>query len=229
MPGEKGIMTRVILVVTAVCALSAAVRADSGDSASAEDFEPLFNGVNLVGWLATSGHARDWSVEDGEIVVSGRSPDGARKLRTATKYESFELRLEFMVAEGGNSGVFFRMGEEDLGLEIQLLDDSAAKHRDLKDWQYSGSLYGMAAPARRVSRSSGEWQDMIVHLKGQELSIALNGSWIVETNLDEHLSSEEASDWHEPLRRTSGYLGLQNYGTETRFRNIGIRRLDTPY
>ncbi len=200
--------------------------ADSAASAREDGFDPLFNEVNLVGWMVTEGHARDWKVEDGQMVVHGRSAGAAGELRTAKKYESFELQLEFMVAEGGNSGVFFRMGENDMGLEVQLLDDEAPEHANLRDWQYTGALYGLAGPVRRVSRSAGEWQEMTIRLQGQALSVSLNGNRIVETNLDDFVSAEGAATWQEPLQRSSGYLGLQNYGNETRFRNIRIRTLD---
>jgi hypothetical protein len=216
----------VVLTVATILLWPTGNLAASQASAPGEGFEPLFNGVNLVGWMVTNGHARDWSVGEGEMVVNGRSAGAAGELRTAKKYGSFELRLEFMVSEGGNSGVFFRMGEDDMGLEVQLLDDYSPNHANLYDWQYTGALYGMAAPARRASRSAGEWQEMTIRLQGQGLSVTLNGNRIVETDLARFVSDEAAADWQEPLRRSSGYLGLQNYGNETRFRNLRIRTLD---
>ena len=217
-------MIRAILVVAALLSLSVPAAAGAEAPDAGKGFEPLFNGVNLAGWMVRSGHARDWRVDNGEMVVTGRSAGAARELRTAEEFGSFELMLEFKMDEGGNSGVFLRMGEDDAGLEIQLLDDYAPKHAELKDWQYTGALYGMAAPERRVNREAGRWQEMVIRLRGQELSVTLNGHRIVETNLDEFISDEEAATWQAPLQRVRGNLGLQNYGTETRFRNIGILR-----
>lgn len=217
--------TKTVLSFLGVLSLATACAASPLPPAPGDGFYPLFNGVNFAGWMTTAGHARDWRVENGEMVVSGRSPEAARELRTARKYGDFELRFEFMVSEGGNSGLFFRMGETDAGLEIQLLDDYAPRHSDLRDWQYSGALYGMAGPSQRVSGKAGEWQNMIVRLQGQELSVVLNGVEIVDANLDEFAADESATRWHEFLRRTDGYLGFQNYGNETRFRNVWILSL----
>lgn len=190
------------------------------------DFRPLFNGVNLVGWTVASGHGRDWRAENGEMVVSGRSEGGARILRTAETYSDFELRLEFKLAEGGNSGVFLRMDEEEAGMEIQLLDDYAPMHEGLKEWQYTGPLYGVVGPARRVSEPAGEWQSMIIRLEGRHLTIVLNDAVVVETSLDSHERDEVEERRKGDLKRPAGSVGLQNYGVEARFRNLSIRLLD---
>ncbi len=193
-----------------------------------EQFLPLFNGVNLVGWKVRTHHGRHWSVENGELVVGPNKRDaegGARVLCTADKYRNFEISFDFMVSAGGNSGFHFRLGDDaDDGLEIQLLDDYAEKHANLKPWQYCGSLYGMAAPSERVSRPAGEWQTMVVRLVDQDLTITLNGTQIVQTNMEQYIT--EVPDRSESLKRREGYLGFQNYGVPTRFRNVMIRVLD---
>lgn len=190
-----------------------------------EGFQPLFNGVNLVGWQARGGHARDWFVESGEIVVNVRSENGGRMIHTVDQYENFELRLEYLVSEGANTGVFMRMGEDGEGLEIQILDDYAERHADLRDSQYTGSLYGMAAPNRRVSKPAGEWQTMNIRVQGQNLTVAVNGTEVVRTDMDQYLATTTNQMRLDALRRRRGYLGLQNYGVPVRFRNIEIREL----
>ncbi len=218
------------LVPIGVCLLvgllaMAGVRAQNEEAD--DGFKPLFNGVNLVGWDTTNGHGKDWKAENGELVVTGRTTGYARNLHTARMYRDFELSLDFLLAEGGNSGVHIRLNDDGTdALEIQLLDDYAEKHANLKEWQYCGSLYAMAAPSQRVSKPAGEWQSMQVHLEGQHLTITLNGTQIVDTSLDLYIDGEEIPKARiEALKRESGYIGLQNYGDPVRFRNVKIRDL----
>ena len=172
-----------------------------------EGFESVFNGTDLSGWSAAPG----WAAEAGLLKVVGSGHD----LWLESAYESFDLRFDFVMGPGGNSGLFFRRG----GLEVQLLDDYADKHADLKEWQYCGSLYGFAGPAERVSKQPGEWQSMAVRLEGQQLTIVLNGVAVVEADLDRIGS-------HAGFAPGPGRLGFQNYnGSGVRFQNIRIKTL----
>jgi len=175
------------------------------------DFEALFNGENLDGWT----DAKGWTAEDGELVVIEKGDN----IFTEKEYENFHLRFEFNVAGGANSGVFIRRAN----LEIQLLDDFAEKHADLEDWQYSGSLYELAAPASRVSKKPGEWQSMEIKLAGQHLTITLNDTEIVNADLDELVEKSN----HKGLKPGPGRIGFQNYnGTSVKLRNIKIREIE---
>lgn len=63
----------------------------------------------------------------------------------------------------GNSGVFFRAGEDDPKIflsapEMQILDDE--KHRDgQSDLTSAGSNYGLHPARRGIVKSAGEWSD----------------------------------------------------------------------
>ena len=176
-----------------------------------EGFTRLFNGKDLTGWRNTDG----WAVDDGLLKVAGPGSN----LFTDDEYESFELYIEFTISEGGNSGVFFRRA----GLEIQLLDDYADKHANLKDWQYSGALYGFAAPSERVSKPAGRWQTMRMRLDGQHLTVILNGTKIIDANLDDY---KKEGDSHPGLEPGPGRIGFQNYsGSGIAFRTILLREI----
>ena len=189
-----------IVSVFAACTFLAIAGAEDG-------FEPIFNGEDFSGWKNTDG----WAAEDGMLKVVADGGD----IWTEEEYESFELRFEFNVSEGGNSGVFFRRA----GLEVQLLDDYADKYADLKDWQYCGSLYGLVAAGERASKCAGEWQAMWIGLDGQQLTVILNGVRIVEADLDE-------LEGHAGLAPGPGHIGFQNYrGSEIKLRNIELHEL----
>jgi len=202
----------------------AAVLRDTTLDTPPAHFTPLFNGKDLTGWTPVGGGAEAWGVEDGLLYTTGS--EGGGWLSTEKTYGDFELELEFKVPQGGNSGVFLRAPREGnpafAGLEVQVLDDFADKYTELKPWQFCGSVYSVAAPARRVTRSAGDWQHMRIRCEGPAVSVTLNGHPIVQTDLTEH---EDKLEEHPGLARHEGYIGLQNHGSRVEFRRIWIRPL----
>ena len=77
------------------------------------EFETLFDGSGLDGWK----HAGNWVVE-GDTVT--RTKRGGSLVYAARKIpDDFELRFEWKVARGSNSGVYYRPGQ----YEYQILDN----------------------------------------------------------------------------------------------------------
>lgn len=191
--------------------------------AAADEWRPLFNGKDLSGWTVGAGSIDNWGAEDGILFCKG---GGGGWLSTADEYANFELMLEFRVPEGGNSGVFLRAPHEGnpayTGMEVQVLDDHAERYASLRPDQYTGSIYGVAAPSERVTRKAGEWQEMRIVCDGRRVRVTLNGTQIVDENLDDHKDKFEE---HPGLTRTAGYIGLQNHGSRLDYRNINIRVL----
>jgi hypothetical protein len=192
-------------------------------SAGAVEWKPLFNGKDLTGWQAVDGPIESWKTENGLLYCSG---GGGGWLSTAEQYANFEVELQFRVPPGGNSGVFLRAPREGnpafAGMEIQILDDEAPEYAKLQPFQYCGSVYGIAAPKARVSKPADEWQKMHIVCNGRKVQVTLNDTLIVDTNLDDHRDQEGP---HPGIKRTVGYVGLQNHGTRLDFRNIRLRVL----
>ena len=67
-----------------------------------------------------------------------------------------------------------------------------------------------------MSKSSGEWNKMIVTCKSHHLQVKLNGVKIVDIELDETPMKD---------RPLEGYIGLQDHGEPNNlyFRNIKIK------
>lgn len=122
-----------------------------------EGFVLLFDGKTSKGFRGvykTAFPEKGWEVKDGEIThlkaAGGESVSGG-DIVTEKEYSSFELRLEFKLTEGANSGIKYFVVENDpthkgsaIGCEFQLLDDE--KHPDAKNGKDGnrtiGSLYG---------------------------------------------------------------------------------------
>lgn len=184
-------------------------------------FGELFNGENLDGWEVVGDHAESWGVENGILYTDGV---GGGWVSTTSVYDDFIFEMEYRVPVGGNSGVFIRAPREGnpayQGLEIQILDDDAERYANLQPWQYTGSIYDVLAPSKRVTKPAGEWQQMKIVAEGPKIQVTLNGEIILSANLINHL---EKADGHPGLVQRSGYIGLQNHSDRVDFRNITVR------
>ena len=184
----------------------------------------LFNGIDLSGWRLIRAQTGSWKVDQGILYTEG---EGGGWLSTEKEFGNFKLELEYRVPPGGNSGVFLRaprLGDAAYaGMEIQVLDDYAQKYADLKPWQYTGSIYGVQAPGRRVSKPANQWQKMEIFCQGTIVQVTLNGELIIDTDLIEHMNK---ANNHPGLKRRKGYIGLQNHSSKIEYRNIRIKELD---
>jgi hypothetical protein len=194
-----------------------------GSTVSAGEWKLLFNGKDLTGWQVVDAAKDSWRAVDGMLQCTG----GGGWISTSQQYANFELELEFRVPEGGNSGVFLRAPHEGnpayQGMEIQVLDDHAEQYAKLKPTQYTGSIYDVVAAQPRVTKKPGEWQKMVIVAKGRHVTVNLNGTKIIDANLDDH---PEKNASHPGLKRETGYLGLQNHGSPLDYRNLRIRTFE---
>jgi hypothetical protein len=187
------------------------------------DHEALFNGQDLSGWDGAEGPADAcWSVLEGALVCSGEK---GTWLRSTREYDDFNLRLDYQLAPGGNSGVYVRVpangahhrdhdSQPPAGFEVQVLDDADRQYGSLKDFQYSASIYDICGAQPRVSRPAGEWNSLEINCRGQQVMTVHNGRIVTKVSETTHPLLA--------LRSTKGYLGLQNHSTVVRFRHLRI-------
>lgn len=213
---------RKLLLISAVYLVSASIWPLC---AFGGDWKPLFDGKDLSRWKAMGENANAWKIENGVLRVLEKGD----WLSTLEEFSDFDLELDFrLVSKGANSGVFIRAPHEGYpaytGLEIQLLDDEAPEHRDLKPYQYTGSVYGIAAPSSKASKGIGEWQRLQIGCRGPNIKVALNDTEIVKVNLEKHVNQK---DKFPGVLRRKGHIGLQSYGNpgEVQFRNIRVRTI----
>jgi hypothetical protein len=181
-------------------------------------FRSLFNGKDLTGWEgATQPASSCWKVEDELLVCTG---ERGTWLRTQEQFGDFNLRFEYRLLAGGNSGIYVRVPEDGnhhgdgAGVEIQLLDDHAERYRDLKPYQYCGSVYAIVPADPRVSRPAGRWNSMEIECRGTSYRVVHNGIEVIRADVDDY--PELAG------RLVHGYLGLQNHNEEVWFRNLRV-------
>ena len=204
-------------------------------------FTSLFNGKDLTGWVygrraggAENKSGKGYQVEDG--VIYSTKEDGGN-LYTAKEYSDFILRFDVRLTENANNGIGIRAPLEGdaayVGIEIQVLDDGGSQYTNLKPYQYHGSVYGMVAPKRGFQKPVGEWNSEEITAKGRQITIKLNGTTIVDANLDD-VKDEEMLKSHRDLSKpegsrgianTKGHIGFLGHGARVEFRNIRIKEL----
>lgn len=184
-------------------------------------YTSLFNGHDLHGWKVLDGNLNVWGAQDGILYVKG---EGGGWLMTEKEYGDFDLRLEYRMSREANSGVALRApmhGDPAYqGMEIQLIDD--VNWKGLRPTQFTGSIYDVVPPSVHVSRPIGEWNQMHITARGRQITVQLNGTVIVNANLDEHRGR---ADKHPGLLRTKGHLGLQSHTSRVEFRDLYVKQL----
>jgi hypothetical protein len=193
----------------------------------AQGFVPLFNGKDLQGWKRYDVKNDVWSVAGKMIVCSGKN--GGGWLGTDRDYANFELRLEYRLVAGGNSGVYIRAPQKGwisrAGMEIQILDDFHPKYANLDFYQYTGSIYHVVAPTRRASNKAGKWNKMVIRAEGRQVVVILNGTKIVDADLARCLRDGHVAKEHPGLARKTGRIGLQSHTDRVEFRNLRIKEM----
>jgi HEAT repeat protein len=192
----------------------------------ADGFVSLFNGSNLDGW---QGNKTDYYVENGEIVVQPKR-GGHGNLFTEKEYSDFNYRFEFQLTPGANNGLGIRAPLEGdaayVGMELQILDNTAPIYANLKEYQYHGSVYGVIPAKRGYQNPIGEWNTEEVIVKGSQVKVILNGTVIVNGNIKEASKNGTLDHKDHPgLKRNKGYIGFLGHGSELKFRNIRIKDL----
>lgn len=193
-----------------------------------EGFVALFNGHDLSGWDVFDGKTAAWQATEGEIRCTA---PGGGWLQTIDTYSDFELRFEYRLSPGCNSGVSLRFpgqGNPSLqGLEIQLLDDKAEKYLGISPTQATGSLYFAAAPSRTdVAKPSGEWNQCVIECRGTQVTVAINGETV--NTIDLEAVGEKATAGGQSaasLRSPTGVIALQSHSTRVDFRQVMVKDL----
>lgn len=208
------------------------------------EWTTLFDGSSFEGWHYYNGGeiGEPWKIEDGAMVFypPETRPEGASyNLVSDKEFTNFVLTLEWNIAEGGNSGIFWGVKEDEkygqpylTGPEIQVLDDE--RHPDAKNGtdRLAGALYDMVSPSAKAVKPAGEWNavEIMINHKTNEGHVMLNGTKIVEFPVegpgwDALVADSKFADWEGFGAFKTGKIGLQDHGDKVAFRNIKIKEL----
>lgn len=201
----------------------------------------LFDGSTLTGWKTynRTDMATSWGVKDGAIFLDakkGRSDIAKGDLVTLEDYDDFEFTAEWKISDCGNSGIMYRIVEDQkykqpylTGPEMQVLDNKC--HPDAKIITHrSGDFYDVMASKTENVKPAGEWNSVRIIMKGYKLEQWQNGVRQIKLTLgsDEINAIVEKSKWKNQKdwgKALIGKIGLQDHGDAVWFRNIKIRSL----
>lgn len=188
------------------------------EAESAAGFEALFNGRDLDnGWE----HNGNWKVEGAVITREGKG--GSLVYRAKKIPDDFELRFQWKVAKGSNSGVYYRPGQ----YEYQILDNGV--HNDGKNPRTSAaSLYFCMAPSHDATKPIGEWNEGRIVCKGTIIQHWLNSKKVIHFDYSDskwafNIDMLEKRGAKLPAR--GAHLSLQDHGDPVWYRAIKLRTL----
>lgn len=200
----------------------------------------LFDGKSLKGWhlFNTTSEIKTWKIEEGSLVcLGGKGPSGSGDIFTDQTYADFELRWEWKVNKGSNSGIFYHVIEDskykraiETAPEYQIIDDINYPAK-LEDSQKAGANYGMHTPAQsKQLKPIGEWNTSRLIFKKGRVEHWLNDIRIVNFrawNKDWTKRKTEGKwkDYPDYGLSKVGRIGLQDHGNKAYFKNIEIREL----
>ena len=180
----------IALVTIGILSSSSPVKEKETES-NTDKWESIFDGETLNGWhrFNRKGIAPIWTAKDGVLTFDpALRPKGdyIHDIVSDKIYKSFQLSIEWNIAEGGNSGIFWAVQEGEshnkpysTGPEIQVLDNE--RHPDAKanpNYHQAGALYDMVQPTKDVCKPAGEWNHIILTIdhNKNEGSVKLNGT-----------------------------------------------------
>ena len=193
---------------------------------AAAEFESLFDGQSLDGWVLLDKQGEGYVASEGKLVATRNS---GGNLMTAAEYDDFVFRFEFRLESGSNNGLCIRcplvsrrLAYE--GNELQIIDNSAERYKDIKSWQKHGSLYNVAPAKTGALKPVGEWNSQEVTVEGSLVQVVLNGTKILDFDISE-VTNRATLARHPGLKRTSGHIGFLGHNEPVEFRNIFVKRL----
>ena len=189
-----------------------------------DGFVPLFDGKTLDGWI---GDYKGVKAKDGMIVIE----QGCRgAMLTEKKYGDFVLRFDFRLHPGSNNGLIIRSPKDKTppndGMELQIIDNSAEKYANLKEYQYHGSLYYVAPAKRGFQKKVGEWNSQEVSCIGSKLKVTLNGTVILDVDMNDFDPNNTIAHHPVPaLRYPEGHIGFLSHNDPIEVRNVRIKEV----
>jgi len=208
-----------------------------------EGWKLLFDGKTSAGWRGAYRDAfpsTGWEIRDGMLIVlesGGGEAAAGGDIVTVDEYSNFELKVDFKLTEGANSGIKYFVTEAQpkspgsaIGLEYQLLDD--ARHPDAKlginGNRTLASLYDLIPAHDKKVNPIGEWNEARILVQGKHVEHWLNGVKVLEYERGgkeflAHKAESKFKDMKDFGEAEKGHILLQDHGNRVFFRNIEIR------
>lgn len=183
----------------------------------------LFDAAHAANWKNVDDETKIFELNDGMFHVFPIGP--MRQIGyLGEEFGDFELHLEFKLAKGTNSGVFFRSDAKNpvyAGFEVQVLDDAGT----LPNKNGSGAIYDVATPMFNMALPAGDWNSYDITCKGPNVQVVVNGWKVLDVDLSK--LTMPVGKFGTPLATLpqKGHILLQDHGGEAWYRNVVVKKI----
>jgi hypothetical protein len=204
-----------------------------------EGWKLLFDGSDTKGWHDYNKKTIDnaWDVNEEALHLNAsKKTDDTRDIVSKGEFKNFDLKMQWKISEGGNSGIIFLVHEAPeysesyvTGPEMQVLDN--ARNDDAKNYKHrAGDLYDLIASSSEPVHPAGEWNNVEIKLKNGKLDFYMNGVHTVSTtmwnaNWDKLVKGSKFAKMPGFAKYKSGHIDLQCHGYDVWYRNIKIKKI----
>jgi len=207
----------------------------------------LWDGETTENWRGArldSFPDKGWVIENGVLTVlstGGEESTAGGDIVTIDTYGAFELKVDFKLTEGSNSGIKYYVDTDlnkgpgsSIGLEYQILDDE--RHPDAKLGNHEGSrtlasLYDLIqADTNKPENPIGEWNSAFITSKNGHVEHWLNGVKVLEyergsADFRKLVAESKYAKWPNFGEAERGHILLQDHGDRVSFKNVKIRTI----
>lgn len=196
----------------------------------ADGWQLLFDGESLEHFRNFKGEgiSEKWVVADGTFTLTEK---GGGDILTKEQYGAFELKLDYKISPGGNSGLMYHVLETEktpwmTGPEVQIQDNVEGK-----DPQKAGWLYQLYPSETDATNPAGEWNTLHIVITPGKCVHYMNGTKYCEyvkgsAEWDEKVAASKFSKFENFGKPTKGHINLQDHGNVVSFRNVKLKPLD---
>jgi CubicO group peptidase (beta-lactamase class C family) len=195
----------------------------------------LFDGKTTTGWR----NFRKQTISNGWQVIDGalrRVDKSAGDIITTEQFDNFVLELDYKVPPHANSGIMYRVSEDEArapltGVECQILDNTDPKGDPQKSgWAYA--LYQPPPDAKSgkpldATRPVGRWNHIRLVCTGSHVEHWMNGVKYCEYEIgsadwNQRVANSKFAKWPKFAQYKVGHIALQGDHGDVCFANIKL-------
>jgi hypothetical protein len=199
----------------------------------------LFDGTTLNGWhtFGSASVSPKWSVDSGIIHFNPATKGDDGDLVSNDSFANFDLKIDWKIAKGGNSGILFYVQDDKAkyedtyktGPEMQVLDDERNEDNKIPS-HHAGSLYDLIQATPGAVKPAEQWNSVEIVANNGKLDFYLNGVHVVNTTMwddgwKKMVAGSKFKEWPAFGTFKTGHIALQDHGFNVWFKNIQVRKL----